>query len=291
MKNLLVTHTNPDLDAVSALWLFKRFVDGWEDAELRFVLAGKSYKTTNHYDQIIHVDTGMGEFDHHQDNRNTCATKLVFDYLVQYEGKSGKAPYGDVKHIQREALARMVAVINEIDHFRQVYFPDANADYHQFHLDDILGGLNLVLTDTGSGDIELVDFGTTALDGIYRVFQNKVRAEKEIEKGGVIEVKTRFGPAIGFETGNDAVLDIAQKQGFVIAVRKDARKGYVRIKSLPDKGIDLEPLYELLHTKDPEATWFLHASHSMLLNGSTKNPRMKASTMPLTHIMDLIRKL
>lgn len=291
MQNLLVTHSNPDLDAVAGVWLFKRFMAGWENAELAFVPAGETYKGDGNYAHIVHVDTGMGEFDHHQDNADTCAAKKIFEYLQTYRKDGRDAPYGKVKSFNIEALTRMVAVINDFDHFRQVYFPEANADYFQFSLDDILDGLNSVFHDTGSGDVEKVSFGMTALDGILRVFQNKVAAEREIDEGQKIEVETRYGKAIGIETSNDAVLDIAQKQGYCITVRKDPRKAYVRVKSLPDKNIDLTPLYERMKKEDPEATWFLHASRAMLLNGSTKNPKMKPSSLALEQIMQFVKEL
>jgi hypothetical protein len=291
MKKLLVTHSNPDLDAVTAIWLFKRFINGWEDTDLSFVPAGEVYQKAGIHTEVIHVDTGMGEFDHHQDNRDTCAGKLVFEYLVQYKDDAKNAPHGQVRHFSEDALSRMITVINDIDHFRQVDFPDANADHYQFLLVDILDGLNLVFSGNGNGDIELVDFAVTALDGIYRVFQNKVAAEHEIDEGQKTEVQTNHGKAIGFEISNDAVLDISQKQGYVIAVRKDPRRGYVRIKSLPGRNIDLKPVYERLKKEDTKATWFLHASHAMVLNGSTKNPKMRPSSLTLTKIMNIIEEI
>jgi len=290
MKNVLVTHSNPDLDAVSSIWLFKRFINGWEDCEHVFVPAGESYKNTGIHTNVIHVDTGMGAFDHHQTDRDTCAAKLVYEYLVEYKDDANP-PHGQVKHFHEEALSRMVAFINDVDHFRQVHFPEANADRYQFLLVDILDGLNLTFSGTGSGDIELVHFGMTALDGIYRVFQNKVAAEREIEEGNKQEVVISYGKVVGFEVGNDAVLDISQKQGYVIAVRKDPRRGYVRIKALPGKNIDLTPVYEKLKVEDTTATWYLHASRAMALNGSTKNPKMRPSTLPLARVMEIIEEI
>ena len=82
-----------------------------------------------------------------------------------------------------------------------------------------------------------------------------------------------------------------QKQGYVIAVRKDPRRGYVRIKSLPGRKIDLTPVYDRLLMEDKEASWFLHSSRAMVLNGSTKNPKMRPSTLSLSRIMEIIEEL
>jgi len=55
-----------------------------------------------------------------------------------------------------------------------------------------------------------------------------------------------------------------RKNGIYSCLRKDPRKGYIRIKTLPaqngEKGIDLTNVYEQLKKMDTEATWFLHVS-------------------------------
>ena len=38
---IIVTHAAPDLDAVTSVWLIKRFLQGWNEAEVRFVPAGQ----------------------------------------------------------------------------------------------------------------------------------------------------------------------------------------------------------------------------------------------------------
>ena len=69
MKNI-VTHTNPDMDAVSSVWLIKRFLPGWEEARVNFV---KSIESTEEKNQKadtnpneLWVDVGRGKLDHHQ---------------------------------------------------------------------------------------------------------------------------------------------------------------------------------------------------------------------------------
>lgn len=283
MKKIIVTHTNPDLDALGAVWLIKRFLKEWENAEFYFVPAGKTYEPENETYELIHVDTGFGEFDHHQTDKDTCATKLVFKHLLENQDMITNA-----KNFKEEALERLVNVVNDIDHFRQVYYPDANDDRYSFLLASILDGLNLVYNEKGNGDIQVAEFALEALDGIYQVLKNKVRAEKEIEEANSNVVETKWGRAIGFETGNDAVLKTAQKMGYKIAVRKDPRKGYVRIKAMPDAGIDLTSVYEKLKKLDSDATWFFHVSHTMLLNGSTKDPNMRSTKLSLEEIMKVL---
>jgi hypothetical protein len=82
--------------------------------------------------------------------------------------------------------------------------------------------------------------------------------------------------------------------GYVIVLRKDPRKGYVRIKAVPATekiDIDLTPAYEELKKKDPDATWFLHISKKMLLNGSAKSPKMKPTKLELNEIIKILEKI
>lgn len=307
-QKFIVVHSNPDQDAVASVWLIKRFFGGWDEADVLFVPAGETIfsfreKAPDAYSyikdldraEILTADTGFGSFDHHQDNRDTCAARLIYEALVAaYEADRMGEPYeveGVIitpKRFGKEALNRMTNHIKDIDHYREVYYSDADSDKYYFMLSEMLDGLNLVYNTTGAGDEQVISFGLSALDGIYRMMQNRIGAETEIEETEPITAETKYGTAVGYDTSNDSVLDLLQKQGNPIVVRKDPRKGYIRIKSLPDKGIDLEPVYLQLKKEDAKARWFLHSSHAMILNGSTKNPNMKPTSLSLKHIMNVI---
>jgi hypothetical protein len=130
-----------------------------------------------------------------------------------------------------EAVSRMVKVVVDIDHFKEVFWEDSIADYHEFTLGAVLDGLKLAKPDQ---DNYYVDFISQSLDAILHEFENRIWAEKEIVEKG-IRFETRFGKGMGFETINDSVLKLAQKMGYVIVVRKDPRKGYVRVKAMPSQ--------------------------------------------------------
>jgi hypothetical protein len=155
----------------------------------------------------------------------------------------------------------------------------------------ILDGLKLLEKDD---DRKVLDFGLVCLDSLYRSFQNKVWAEHELAEKG-ITFQTRWGKGIGVETFNDDIIHLSQRMGYRVAVRKDPKKGYVRIKARPghdgERTIDLTPLYHKLKKLDPKATWFLHVSKRMLLNGTTKNPNMRPTTLPLLEIVEVIKNL
>lgn len=287
----IVTHLAPDVDAVSSVWLLKRFLPGWSEAEVAYVPAGKTLQNEppDGDKDILHVDTGMGMLDHHQTDEDTCAARRTLEFVAKAQNSKLKTQIRKAKNNHNfpdEALVRLIDVVNDIDHFREVYFPDPAADFYDFGFVAILDGLKLIYPDDHQ---KLIDVGMTILDGMYKTFQNKVWAEKEIKTEGV-EFTTQWGKGIGFETLNDEVIRTAQKQGYTIAVRKDPKKEYVRIKALPDCGADLTKYYNRYRQLDPEATWFLHASRKMVLNGSVKNPESRATKLTLREIIEVLKK-
>lgn len=302
----IVTHIAPDVDAVTSVWLLMRFLPGWENAEAVFVPAGKTLNNAivDSDPDILHVDTGMGKLDHHQTDEHTCAARRTLEYVadildIRRSGKRGtsasrirKGSWTSQDDSQRnrnfpdEALERLIDVVNDIDHFGEVYYPNPTADFYDLNLVGILDGLKLIYADQNQ---RIMDFSFIALDGIYKNFQNKVWAEKEIKEKGM-EFKTKWGKGLGIETLNDDTLRVAQKQGYTLAVRKDPKKGFVRIKALPQSQADLTSCYNIYRKKDPQATWFLHAGRKMVLNGSVKNPESRPTSLTLREIIEVLKK-
>ncbi len=310
---IIVTHMSPDWDAISSVWLLKKYLSGWQDAGVRFVPAGTrlgargkglgerelhpSPLTLNPNpnpieniggDEVIHVDTGMGPLDHHQtQDTNVSAASVTWDYVRKMFKEAGS----ELSSEHEEAVSRIVKVIVDTDHFKEVFWPDAAADRYEFSLLGLLDGLKY---EKPNQDMFYLDFGIQSLNAMVATFENRIWAEEEIKEKGV-KFSTKFGKGMGFETINDTVLKLAQKMGYVLVIRKDPRKGYVRIKALPsteqNKGADLTLVYEQLKKIDPDATWFLHVSKKMLLNGSPKNPKMRPTKLGLSDIIKVVERI
>lgn len=295
---IIVTHSMPDLDAVTSVWLLKRFLQGWEEAELRFVPAGSRLENSKANEltepiekigenEVIHVDTGMGPLDHHQiSDDKVCGASLTWDYVRESGQVFEHDDESDKVQTREQAISRMINVVVDDDHFKDVFRPDPNADYFEFTLTEMINGLKLQKPDQ---DQLYIDFAMQALDAIMHNMENKIWAEREIKENGR-EFESNFGRAIAFETINDDVIKTSQKMGFSLAVRQDPRKGYVRIKANPKSGADLTSAYEQLKKMDPDATWFLHVSKKMLLNGTPKNPKMVPTKLSLDALIEVLKK-
>ena len=154
---IIVTHSSPDWDAITSVWLLKRYLPGWENAQIAFVPAGQKYKDQkvivkqhdedpiekSGEDEIIHTDTGMAPLDHHQtSDKNTCAASLCWDYVLKVNKDLTNKESEKVLD-KEEAISRIVTIVVDIDHFGEVFWSQPDADYHEFSLLGLLEGLKM----------------------------------------------------------------------------------------------------------------------------------------------------
>lgn len=275
---ILVTHRSPDLDAIASLWLITRFYQGWEHPQFEFVSAGQTLNNEDPDDNkdIIHVDTGLGKFDHHQLAERTSAARRILDFLKEEE------------HLRRsniEPLDRIVDIVTLYDNFGEAGFADPLSDIYNFSLSELINGLKAFYQD----DKKTVEAFLPMFDGLLYNIKNKIGAEKDLTMG--LTQQTPFGKTLFIETSNDESMKLALKGGYTLVVRKDPDRGFVRIKTYPDPKYDLSKLYEKIKKVDHEGSWFLHSSKNMLLNGSSKNLDMKASPLTLARLIEIIKEM
>jgi len=278
MLKTIVTHFNPDLDALTAVWLVKRFLPGWKEAELKFTPPGKYLIDDRPVDSdpsVLYVDTGLGKFDHHHTNDFICAATLVWDYIKKETGK------------EDEAIERLVEIVNQVDHAHDLTWPEADNDRYEMMLHMVLEGFKRVGSEEETSQ-KIIDFGMKALDGVWKILQEKVKAEEELTKGQ--EFETRWGKAIALETRNDGVLFLGEKRGYCLVARLDIKNGHLKIYARWDKKVDLTQAYEEMKKRDPEPKWFLHVSKAILMNGSLSQPEYKPTKFSLEEIIEILKK-
>lgn len=279
LEKIIVTHIFPDLDAICAVWLLLKFDQDWKEARVEFVPAGKTYmeQVVDSDPTIVHVDTGMGRFDHHQGNERTCAAELVFNYL-----KSEKKL--NIKYLG--ALERLVKVAVQVDHFEDFFWDKPNDDRYEFFLAYLLDSLKL---SGNLNDKELVYQGMALLDGVVFGLRQKIKSEEEIKKGE--EFQTKWGRTLGIETQLMFDIKLAHKMGYSLVVRKEPDKGFVSIKCQPKEELDLSEAYEALKQADKQADWFFHSSKHIISNGSRHNLEVKPSKLSLAEIKEVLTNL
>ncbi len=278
MAKTIVTHLSPDFDGIPAIWLLKKFHPEFTSAKVAFVPVGDATYNNEPVDSnpdVVHVDCGMGKFDHHQTDAFTCGAKLVYEWLV------GEGYVKDDK-----ALERLVEIVTQLDHGWDTYkWSEKADDRHEFMVHNVLTGFKIL---NPKQDEKYVEWGLSVLDAIYKLLQLKVEAEREIREG--IHFETRWGRGVAVYTANDTILDVAIKNDYALVARKDPHKGYLRITGSNNFNVDLSHAYEMFKKADPSATWFLHASKVLLRNGSTRNPTMKPTKLTIEEVVEVLKK-
>jgi len=286
-RKLLVTHHAPDLDACTAVWLLKRFdSQHFADAKVTFVNPGdqitleQAEEFNCQLHEVTHVDTGSGEFDHHQAERGTqyiSATSLVYDHIIKIHPDMA----------ENAALESISRFVTEIDHFGEVNWPEAGDIRYSFMIHELIRGMEF--TDPHNDDSQL-HFGFQCLDNAYASVTQNLKAEEIIDQEGQ-PFTIGIGTCLAVETRNDETIKIAQKKGFVLVVKKNPEEGNIRIKARPDVKIDLKALADAIKQIDTKGTWFYHHSGKMLINGSSKHRDQVPSPLTLQQVVDLTIKL
>lgn len=275
---IIVTHISPDIDALTSCWLIRKYLPGWNKAEIKYVPAGSTLddKPPDRNPDIIHVDTGLGKFDHHQTDSYTSATLLVFLHLKEKDLLPKKETF---------PLERFINLITEFDQFQDYFYPESTSDHYALLLNDCLDGLKKIVKD----NTEFINIAFNLFEASLINLKNKVSAENEIKKG--FELNTKWGKTLVLETSNSDVSKLAMKMGYKLVITKNPEKGFVRAKSPPEKNLDLTPLYNRFLISDSQADWYLHPLKRMLLNGSANNPGMKPSSLTLTKLIEIVRNI
>ena len=283
---LLVTHHAPDIDAITSVWILKRFdtdPEHFADAKIEFVDAGKSMTANQAAEfgatlaDVTHVDTGEGEFDHHQKehaNQRLCASSLVYTHVKKVNPTL--ANDWPLQQIVEYALAD--------DHFEDYFFPDADSVRHLFALRWIIKGAE---SSALHDDDSQMQFGFRMLDAIYQSLKDRYHADKEIEKGIMFESK--WGKSLGMQTSNSSAVRFAQLKGYTLVIQKDPKRGGVNIKAAPVREYDLTTLYEGILQKDKVGGWYFHNGKRMIINNSS-HADQKPTPLTLEQIIEIAKE-
>ncbi len=274
----IVTHLSPDLDAIASAWLIKKYLTGWDSAEIKFVPSGTTLddQLPDSNNNVIHVDTGLGRFDHHQTNEYTSATKLVYKYLVGRDL---------IEEKEIKAIEKIVEYVNSTDHFAEVFYSQPDSDLYDFMIRQLVDGLKVINRE----ETKLIEIIFQLLEAALIVFKNKLSAEDEIKNGYVFQ--SYLGKSLAIETKNEETVKLALKKGFSLVVRRHPEVGFTRIKTLPDKKLSLKPVYKNILKIDKKGSWFFHISGHMLLNGSSGNPKLIPTPLSLNKIIEIIKSV
>lgn len=270
----IITHINPDLDAVASVWLIKRFLPGWQEAAVDFVAAEK-IKGVDDDPDVLYVDVGWGKLDHHQTGQPTSAAKLCWQYLSKKR---------DFSEVEAKAIKELVTVVTQVDNAGELYWSEVRKPRFYFYLQAILSNLRgLARTDK-----QVLNFGMEALEAVLLGLKNRLTVQTEFSQGIKFELPGGWR-GVAVTTSNERILWEGEARGYAVVVRQDPKSGGVRVYCRPDNDIDLTKVYNKVRQLDPQSDWFLHASKKLLLNESRVNPKMQPTKLSLEEIIEILK--
>lgn len=260
MGKLIVTHLRPDLDACTSIWLIMRFYPGFKHADLTFVPAGNTYQNqaADSVKSVIHVDTGMGKFDHHQFRDRSSASWRIFQHL-----KKAKL----LKKNDLEALERLTELVTMVDNFEEVEFDNPTSDIYEMMLSQIIEGIKM----NEESDHLVVELTLPMLDGWLAILKRKIQAESELSEA--TEFKVGQVKCLHLRSRFKEASKLAEKQGYSLVLLEDPARGNINFRVHPKAKFNLDKVYEAIKKMEGSDKWFYHVSGHLLLNGSNSHPQ------------------
>lgn len=261
----LITHINPHLDDIFAIWLFKRFNPEFKNANLEFISASRDAAKDESEDKV-YFGTGGGRFDEHKESlKGECAGSLVWQEVSSKLG-------GD---LEKKALEEMVEWNKLID--------TGKAPIHEFSSFSLSAFIRSQdsLQKLSQRSVEL---GEEILDRILELLIKKKLSLKDWEDR--VEFESKFGKS--FAVISETIdRSFCKETGGDLFLMYDPKHKSVQFFTPND--IDLEPIYKKVKDLDPDADWFLHQSHHMVIAGSDSAPDSKKTKLGFEELVEVIK--
>lgn len=267
----IITHLKPHIDEICAVWLLKRYLPNWRNAEIKFVHTDELVPPIIDNDERLHVGVGRGQFDEHKGDLGECAASLVYRHLNETVVLNAN---------ERKALDRLVEWVRLEDNGFHMSDKD-----REFSLPAVLEDHFLA---KGKDSEAMFELGSVLMDALLIGMRNQVELAADWEKR--VEFDSPFGPAVALTSEARAVDPKAYGEGFTLFVRRDKSGGYSEIRARADVTVDLTPVRDALQQADPEADWFFHHSKKLLINGGELPGQARLSGLDLKQLVELVKK-
>lgn len=265
---ILVTHINPHLDDIVAIWLFKKYQPDFAEAKVEFVSASRDLAARQETEDKIFLGTGGGKFDEHKEGLLTCAGSLVYEYLK----KAGYIPEG----ITQKALEKLIEWNKLIDTGQA---PDCQFD--EFSIQSFIRCKD----NNPKNSQKSVELGIEILERILIVLKRRQRSIKDWEKREEFESKFGKSVAVVSETVDREFCREQREDLFLMYHPKHhSVQFFAPFKNIAD-------IYKKVKELDPQASWFLHQSHHMVICGSSSAPDSKPTKLSFEQLIEAAKSI
>lgn len=267
----LITHINPHLDDIAAIWLFKKYQPDWVRAKIEFISQTVGNKYLEESDDLIYIGVGRGKFDEHKGDKEDCAASLIWKYFKKQE----LTPKDD---LVVRALDKLVEWVRMGDLGR---LPED--EYGDFSVPAFIRPTD----STNKGSLKAVELGGEILERILQVLIRNEQSAKDWQ--GAVKFQSKFGSSFAVKSHfiNRA---FCNKQEGDLFLMYDPKYPGVQFYTSSQE-IDLEPIYQKIKEMKPNEDWFLHQSHHMVICGSGSAPDAKPTSFSFEELIEVAKSV
>lgn len=266
----LVTHINPHLDDISAVWLFKKFNPEFTEAKIEFINASRDEALTQENEERIYLGTGGGKYDEHKGDLEDCAASLVWKDIKAKD----LAPQDEIELKVLDALIEWNRLID--------LGKGTNYDFGPYSVQAFIRSRESTQEDSGKS----LRLGEEILDRIFELLKKVKQSEKDWNSR--IEFESKFGKSVAI-VSETVDRSFTRDKGFNLVLMYDPKFKSAQFFT-PSFEIDLEPIYKKLIEAEPDSGWFLHQSHHMVICGSSSAPEHNTS-LSFEQLIDTAKNL
>ncbi|MBI2596501.1 hypothetical protein HYW46_07275 [Candidatus Daviesbacteria bacterium] len=290
---ILVTHINPHLDDIAAIWLFKKFYPEFKEAEIEFISQTKTGDIGKETTDRIFFGTGGGRFDEHSSptDEHSSPTDEHSSPTDEHKGDIGESAMSLVwKEIKNKDLAPEdkfeAQALDEIVRWNTLYDTAKMplGEFDEFSVESFIRSTR----NSSKDSLKTVELGCEILDRILPVLVRKQHALADWGKR--IEFKTKWGKSVALDS-EAFHKTLAYRHGFQLVIQKSPKTGFIGITAPGLSDVDLSPVYKKLIKTEPEAGWYLHQSKKMVLCGSSSSPDAKLSALTTKQLIDIAKSI
>ena len=270
MAKILVTHINPHLDDIAAIWLFKKFSPDWKNAKTRFISAEQGHSGLEDDENTLHIGVGRGKYDEHKGDVGESAMSLVWKDIKE----KGLGPKDEFEEKALDEMTRWNTLIDTAS------LPIGEFD--EYMVDGFIRSRKNDPVDS----LKTIELGTEILE---RILPNIIKKQKGLvdwEKR--IEFKSRWGKSVAVES-DFVSQEFAYKDGYQVIIIKGPTRKFIGIFAPGTSDVDLTPVYLKITEIDPESGWYIHHAKKMILCGSSSAPNVKRSNLTLQQVIDVVK--
>ena len=258
----VITHVCPDLDAISSVWFFMRFI-AKKQLDVKFVPASWDGHDMSPHDVALDIDAGgrglkgrrtfKGQVhscfkflvEKYANNETRMILKPLVKFIDRNDTYGGVNKVGDFSKNKNHQITAFIALSLALKAFRAVH----------------------------NSDPLVFERMSELLDGVYKINKDFIKNQKDVLQKSIVVGKTIILP----EGGNGSSRGFLFKKGYEALVYVDGNN----IGLLTSGGLraNSPEVMKVIASAGESSEWFVHSAGYLVARGTRKDPRETGSSV------------